>query len=95
MSLDIKAPKGYRKAWRGGKRPSEASPPRPAGSNADEWALFLSEHRDATEFVAVQIAEAIDDHRKAMASARHEILNHNPDRAAEILRAALASARGE
>lgn len=33
---------------------------RPTGSNADEWALFLSEHHGATEFLAVQIAEAIE-----------------------------------
>jgi hypothetical protein len=41
---------------------------RPTGSNADEWHLFLSEYLDnrATSpsgltFMAVQIAEAIDD----------------------------------
>jgi len=41
--------------------------PRPIGSNADEWHLFLSEYLDnrATSpngltFMAVQIAEAID-----------------------------------
>ena len=33
---------------------------RPLGSNADEWALFLSEHEGATEYLAVQIAEAIE-----------------------------------
>ena len=33
---------------------------RPQGSNADEWALFLSEHKGAAEYVAVQIAEAIE-----------------------------------
>lgn len=32
----------------------------PSGSNADEWLLFLTEHRDALPFVAVQIAEAIE-----------------------------------
>lgn len=41
----------------------EGSMPRPTNSNADEWALFL-EHWcgqiQAKEFVAVQIAEAID-----------------------------------
>ena len=31
---------------------------RPAGSNADEWCLFLSEH--SPEYAAVQIAEAIE-----------------------------------
>lgn len=33
---------------------------RPRGSNADEWALFLSEWPNADGFVAVQIAEAIE-----------------------------------
>ena len=33
---------------------------RPAGANADEWHLFLSENKDALPFVAVQIAEAIE-----------------------------------
>lgn len=33
---------------------------RPKGSNADEWAMFLAEHKDAAPFVAVQIAEAIE-----------------------------------
>src|SRR5690606_27629603 len=35
--------------------------PRPAGNNADEWAVFLSEYEGAISYVAVQIAEAIDD----------------------------------
>lgn len=67
---------------------------RPTGSNADEWALFLQEigvPSDHLPFVAVQIAEAIDDRHRAMAAARHELLQHNPDRAAEILRDALVS----
>lgn len=41
---------------------------RPHGSNADEWHLFLSEHLDnransssALSFIAVQIAEALDE----------------------------------
>lgn len=34
---------------------------RPAGSNADEWHMFLSEHKDALGYVAVQIAEAIEE----------------------------------
>ena len=34
--------------------------PRPAGSNADEWALFLEEFDNSPEYIAVQIAEAID-----------------------------------
>lgn len=33
---------------------------RPDGSNADEWHLFLDDHRDALPYVAVQVAEAID-----------------------------------
>lgn len=33
---------------------------RPCGSNADEWCLFLTEHINAPEFLAVQIAEAIE-----------------------------------
>jgi hypothetical protein len=34
---------------------------RPLGSNADEWQLFLSEHQDACPYLAVQIAEAIEE----------------------------------
>jgi acid stress-induced BolA-like protein IbaG/YrbA len=42
---------------------------RPSGSNADEWHLFLCEYLDnratgsgdGLAFIAVQIAEAIDD----------------------------------
>jgi hypothetical protein len=41
--------------------PSYDGSNRPVGSNADEWALFLSEHRDALPFLAVQIAEALDE----------------------------------
>lgn len=37
---------------------------RPKGSNADEWQLFLTEHASASAFLAVQIAEAIDDASK-------------------------------
>ena len=33
---------------------------RPKGSNADEWLVFLVEHKDELPFVAVQIAEAIE-----------------------------------
>lgn len=46
-------------------------PSRPRGSNADEWQLFLCHHLDnrATSlngltFMAVQIAEAIEDGRR-------------------------------
>jgi hypothetical protein len=34
---------------------------RPLGSNADEWNLFVSENKDATAYLAVQIAEAIEE----------------------------------
>jgi len=34
---------------------------RPVGSNADEWCVFLEAHPNARAFVAVQIAEAIED----------------------------------
>ena len=49
---------------------------RPAGSNADEWHLFLSEHLDKATFssgltfMAVQIAEAIDAAAKTPEVAR-------------------------
>ena len=33
---------------------------RPPGANADEWALFLSEHVGAFDYLGVQIAEAIE-----------------------------------
>lgn len=45
-----------REFWRTLQGPAQ----RPLGSNADEWHLFLSEHKDALPFVAVQIAEALD-----------------------------------
>ena len=34
---------------------------RPIGSNADEWHLFLSEHNGLLGYLAVQIAEAIEE----------------------------------
>lgn len=40
---------------------------RPAGNNADEWAVFLEEY-GATSYAAVQIAEAIDDAEKTGAA---------------------------
>lgn len=43
--------------WRMLKGPA----PRPLGSNADEWHLFLDENKEALAFLAVQIAEAIDE----------------------------------
>lgn len=54
---------------------------RPKGNNADEWHLFLSEWLDNSAtcpngmtFMAVQIAEAIDDaERRALSVARQVI----------------------
>ncbi|TAJ89695.1 hypothetical protein [Reyranella sp.] len=41
---------------------------RPTISNADEWQLWLEEHRDSgSAFIAVQIVEAIEEHKKALA----------------------------
>lgn len=37
---------------------------RPLGANADEWHLFLEENKDALPFLAVQIAEAIEEAEK-------------------------------
>lgn len=34
---------------------------RPKGSSADEWALWLSEFQPSLPYLAVQIAEAIED----------------------------------
>lgn len=45
---------------------------RPKGSNADEWHLFLAENRDALPYVAVQIAEAIDEAAAEVGALRHE-----------------------
>jgi hypothetical protein len=42
--------------------PLRTRPTRPAGSNADEWNLFLEEVIGrSNSYLAVQIAEAIDD----------------------------------
>jgi hypothetical protein len=46
-----------REFWRTLQGPAQ----RPLGSNADEWHLFLSEHTEALPYLAVQIAEAIED----------------------------------
>jgi hypothetical protein len=43
--------------WRNLRGPAQ----RPLGSNADEWHLFLEENKDALPYLAVQIAEAIED----------------------------------
>ena len=43
-------------------------PVRPTGSNADEWALYISELGQVNSaYLAVQIAEAIDDALRAQA----------------------------
>ena len=46
-----------REFWRTLRGPAQ----RPLGSNADEWNLFLSENREATAYLAVQVAEAIEE----------------------------------
>jgi hypothetical protein len=46
-----------REFWRTLNGPAE----RPLGSNADEWNLFISENKDASGYLCVQIAEAIDE----------------------------------
>ncbi len=46
-----------REFWRTLRGPAQ----RPLGSNADEWLLFLTENKDALSYLAVQIAEAIDE----------------------------------
>lgn len=38
-------------------------PTRPQGANADEWAAWLEEHEGSYGFIAVQIAEAIEQHQ--------------------------------
>lgn len=38
---------------------------RPLDSNADEWHLFVDENKDSAAYLAVQIAEAIDDARRS------------------------------
>lgn len=45
---------------------------RPQGTNADEWNLFLVEHKDAVPYVAVQIAEAIEGHVEREAIRAHD-----------------------
>lgn len=42
---------------------------RPLGSNADEWHLFVDENKDSPAYLAVQIAEAIDEAERRGASA--------------------------
>jgi hypothetical protein len=46
-----------REFWRTLQGPAK----RPLESNADEWHLFLCENKDNLCFLAVQIAEAIDE----------------------------------
>ena len=51
---------------------------RPPGSNADEWNLFLLEHlgpmNNGSSYVAVQIAEAIDDARADRVDENRELI---------------------
>jgi hypothetical protein len=46
-----------REFWRTLRGPAQ----RPLGANADEWHLFLTENKDALAYLAVQIAEAIEE----------------------------------
>lgn len=46
-----------REFWRTLQGPAQ----RPLASNADEWNLFVSENKDETGYLAVQIAEAIEE----------------------------------
>ncbi len=73
---------------------------RPSGSNADEWHLFLCEHLDnratgsgdGLGFIAVQIAEAIDDRadmRTVLMAALEALEDNDVDGAERILRTAL------
>lgn len=43
--------------WRTLRGPAQ----RPLGSNADEWNLFVAENMDNPAYLAVQIAEAIEE----------------------------------
>lgn len=64
----------------------KGNPGRPAGSNADEWHLYLSENKDALPMVAVQIAEAIEAAAASMWSEfveRCEALETSADQALE------------
>lgn len=58
-----------REFWRTLKGPAQ----RPIGSNADEWNLFLEEHKGESAFLAVQIAEAIDEAEARSAAANGQI----------------------
>lgn len=51
---------------------------RPSGSNADEWAIFLETYQDEPEFVAVQIAEAIDAARGTKQEAVTRVIEPSP-----------------
>ena len=46
-----------REFWRTLRGPAQ----RPLGSNADEWNLFISENKNETGYLAVQIATAIEE----------------------------------
>jgi len=49
--------KTRREFWRTLRGPAQ----RPLGSNADEWNLFVSENKNETGYLAVQIATAIEE----------------------------------
>jgi hypothetical protein len=51
---------------------------RPRTANADEWHLFLRQHRTNPNFLAVQIAEAIEAERERCARL-HESVNPASD----------------
>ena len=59
---------------------------RPSGSNADEWALFISDYGGASEFLAVQVSLAIEAEREACAEIA-EAIDSNRGNEAEIARA--------
>jgi hypothetical protein len=46
-----------REFWRTLNGPAQ----RPLGSNADEWNLFVSENKESSAYLAVQISEAIEE----------------------------------
>jgi hypothetical protein len=60
-----------REFWRTLKGPAQ----RPLGSNADEWHLFLAENKEALPYLAVQIAEAIEEAERRGPRA---VCKHNP-----------------
>lgn len=55
---------------------------RPKDSNADAWAVFLEEHDGARSYIAVQIAEAIDEQ---VAHARQKAAEEMNEKCAELV----------